>query len=270
LPVRAGRRAATALLAATLTLALIIPGAVTAREPKGLDRFMHAVGTVESGGRYTARNSKTHAYGKYQILPSNWKAWAREYLGNSRAKPTPRNQERVARAKFKALQRWLGSWKYVAHWWLTGSGSKHVSQWSKSSRHYVHKVMTLYGRHRPGAHRTFQESSQSIRYKGRWASARHSGYAGDRVRYATRPGAKATLTFKGRSVAWIGPTGPTRGTARVYVDGRYVKTVSLRSRGFHARATLFTRSWSKAGRHTLTIVVSASGRPVAIDELRVG
>ena len=70
---------------------------------------MNAIGKVESGGDYTAQNASSGAYGKYQIMPSNWPAWARQYLGNAHAKPTPANQERVAAGKFRSLYDWLGS-----------------------------------------------------------------------------------------------------------------------------------------------------------------
>ena len=45
-------------------------GRRTAR--RGLRTFMEALATVESGGRYTARNPTSGAYGRYQIMPSNW------------------------------------------------------------------------------------------------------------------------------------------------------------------------------------------------------
>jgi hypothetical protein len=272
LPVVAGRRrAVTIFLCALLIVALVAPNAAAARQPEGIGRFMHAVGHVESGGRYHARNTRSGAYGMYQIMPSNWRAWARLYLGNAHARPTPRNQERVARAKFRALYHWLGSWQYVAHWWLTGSGSKHAAQWSPSSRRYVNRVMTIYrGKHRRHRTRVLQEGNRSIHYRGHWSSARYSSYAGGRVRYATSAGARASVTFRSNAVRWIGPKGPTRGTARVFVDGRYVRTVNLRSRSFDARAELFSRRWSKPGRHVLTIVVGHRGRPVAIDEIRIG
>ena len=48
---------------------------------------------VESHGDYTARNASSGAYGKYQIMPSSWRAWALRYLGNANAKQTPANQE---------------------------------------------------------------------------------------------------------------------------------------------------------------------------------
>ena len=143
-----GRRTAVivAVLAATLVLALAGPSVQAARAPKGLARFMYAVGQVESGGNYRARNPVSGAYGKYQIMPSNWPSWARAYLGTSKARQTPRNQERVAAGKFTSLHRSLDSWRRVAYRWLTGS--KRTSGWSAYARRYVNRVMRLYERGR--------------------------------------------------------------------------------------------------------------------------
>jgi hypothetical protein len=89
------------------------------------------------------------------------------------------------------------------------------------------------------------------------------------VRYAKQAGASATFTFVGTRVAWYGPVGPTRGQARVSIDGTYVQTVNLHRAAFDARALVYSRSWTVAGPHTLTIeVVGTSGHAlVAIDEL---
>src|SRR5687767_3022776 len=77
-------------IAAALGLAVVLAaaGSVTAPPARGhdgigLERFMYALGQVESGGSYTARNSSTGAYGRYQIIPSSWRAWAREVLGSA-------------------------------------------------------------------------------------------------------------------------------------------------------------------------------------------
>ena len=104
---------------------------------------MQAVAQVESHGNHTALNKKSGAYGRYQIMPDNWRAWARRYLGNANAKPTPANQERVARAKMAELYRWLGSWERVSYWWLTGSSQ--TSAWSHAARQYVARVMAIFG-----------------------------------------------------------------------------------------------------------------------------
>jgi hypothetical protein len=275
LRVPGGRRSAVvvAILSTILVLTMAGPAAVAAKPPPGLARFMDAVGQVESGGNYFARNKVSGAYGKYQIMPSNWPAWAKQYLGSSKAKQTPANQEKVAAGKFTSLFRSLDSWKRVAYWWLTGS--KKTSGWSAYAKRYVAKVMRLY--HDGAATTTgldvkrYSERSAAITYRGTWSSATHAGYAGDRVRYAKAAGASATFTFTGKRVAWYGPVGPTRGKAKVYLDGRYVTTVDLRRSGFKARARVFDFTWKSSGRHTLRVVVLGTpGHPmVAIDELVV-
>lgn len=263
-----------AILSTILILTLAGPAVLAAKAPPGLARFMYAVGKVESGGDYYARNKVSGAYGKYQIMPSNWPSWAKAYLGDSTAKQTPANQEKVAAGKFTSLYRSLDSWKRVAYWWLTGS--KKTSGWSSYAKRYVDRVMRLY-KSGGGAVETastskrYSESSKAITYTGSWRTARHNAYAGDKVRYATAKGASATFTFTGSRVTWYGPTGPTRGKAKVFVDGEYVKTVNLRRGSFDARSALFRKSWASSGEHTIRIeVVGTSGHPmVAIDEFVV-
>jgi hypothetical protein len=282
----AGRRRAVpaAILAAALFVS-ILPSVATATAPPGLERFLYALGSVESGGSYTARNSSSGAYGKYQIMPNSWAAWAKQYLGSSTAPQTPANQEIVAHRKATALYNWLDAWPAVAHWWLTGSSERNPALWSSFSRTYVNRIIALMG----GVGTTnsqvqtksskgwmdsgdtrLSEASSLIAYRTNWSTARFSAYAGDHVRYATRRGASATITFTGTGIAWVGPTGPTRGTARVYIDGKAVGKVDLRKSTFHARSVLFSKAFSTAGKHTLQIVVTSSGRPVAIDEFIVG
>lgn len=103
------------------------PGAGVAGQPPvgasgggiTLDRFMQALSGQESGGNYTARNSRTGAYGKYQILPSNWPAWAKE-AGIPGAPATPENQEIVARFKIQQYYNTYGNWADVASVWYSG------------------------------------------------------------------------------------------------------------------------------------------------------
>jgi hypothetical protein len=118
---------------------------------------------------------------------------------------------------------------------------------------------------------TYQESSSAITYGGTWSYASYSGYLGGRVKYARAKGASATFRFSGVGVSWIGPAGPTRGQARVYVDGVYVKTVNMYATSFVARRTIFSASYSVQKARTLKIVVvGTSGHPmVAIDALTV-
>ena len=263
-----------ASLATVILIGIMGPASTLASDPPGLARFMAAVGHVESGGDYYARNATSGAYGKYQIMPASWRAWAYRYLGDADAKPTPANQEIVAAAKFRSLYNWLGSWRRVAYWWLTGSSRTYG--WSYAATRYVNRVMAYYYRvstsfvaaSAPSLHRVSEKSS-SITYTGTWRTATYGGYAGRGVKYATQAGAKASFTFTGNRILWYGPVGRTRGQARVFIDGTYLKTISLYATSFTARKVVFSKSWSSAARHTLVIeVVGTAGHPyVAIDEL---
>jgi Transglycosylase-like domain len=274
LPVRSGRaRAAIVALLATVMLVTIQAPPSTEAHAPGIDRFLYALGQVESGGNYYARNSTSGAYGKYQIMPANWPPWALRYIGDSTARQTPRNQEIVARGKVHDLYHWLGSWRRVAYWWLTGSSR--TSGWSTYATRYVAKVISIYKGTEivasSGPFRRYSENSSRIAYTGRWVRAEHESYRGDAVRQAKRKGQTATFAFNGSQVAWNGPKGPTRGKARIYVDGQHVKTVDLYARRFSARNRIFTKAFAAAGAHTLVIeVLGTSGRPVvAIDEILV-
>ena len=237
---------------------------------------MAAVANAESHGDYYARNDYSGAYGKYQIMPASWRGWAARYLGDPNAKQTPANQEIVAAAKFRALYAWLGSWRRVAYWWLTGSSRTYG--WSYNASRYVSRVMAYYNTHltvtiaaeasTSSLHR-YSEKNARIIYTGTWKSATNSGYAGDGVRYATAAGATASFTFTGTRITWYGPVGPTRGQARIFIDGAYLKTVNLYASSFAARRAVFSKAWSKAGQHRLVIeTVGTAGHPyVAIDEL---
>jgi transglycosylase-like protein len=276
LRVRSGRQLVVLVIAFTgISLANIAgPAQMRAYDPAQLSQFMQAVAQVESHGNPTALNATSGAYGRYQIMPDNWRAWARRYLGNANAKPTLANQERVARAKMAQLYRWLGSWQRVSYWWLTGSSQ--TSAWSHAARTYVARVMAIFGgveTSRPSVDTTrhYSERSSTIDYSGIWHVARAATYAGGRVSYASNPGATAGITFTGSRIAWYGPVGPTRGKARVVIDGVVAKTVDLHRSTFRPRALLYSRSWAAAGRHSLVIeVLSTHGhRLVAIDELVV-
>ncbi len=114
-----------------------------------LRRFLAALRSVESGGRYDAVNASSGARGAYQIMPANWPSWASRYLGDRRAEWTPANQDAVARGKVRDLYRWLGDWRRVAAFWLAGGAAAtgDPARWSDTLTRYVGSVMTRFNRH---------------------------------------------------------------------------------------------------------------------------
>ena len=117
----------------------------------------------------------------------------------------------------------------------------------------------------------YPETSSRITYRGTWALAWSSGYAGGRIKWSRQRGASATFTFTGIAVSWIGPVGPTRGQANVYLNGHFVRTVNLHATSFVARRTVFSARWATQATRTLRIVVlGTAGHPkVGIDTLSV-
>lgn len=82
------------------------------------------IAALESGGKYTAENTTTKAYGKYQIMPSNWGPWAKEAGLAADAPKTPENQETVANFKWNQyMERFGGNDQLAATAWFAGPGA---------------------------------------------------------------------------------------------------------------------------------------------------
>jgi hypothetical protein len=104
---------------------------------------MTGLACVESGGRFDALNRSSGSYGKYQVMPRIWSAWAARYMHNRWAAQTPRNQEYVVRQRVMGLSRLHHRWRLVAHWWLTGNAGANEQVWSVGSTGYVDSVMAI-------------------------------------------------------------------------------------------------------------------------------
>ena len=106
---------------------------------------------------------------------------------------------------------------------------------------------------------TIQENSSRVGYRGSWYRSDNSRYMGGHARTSTRRGAYATLRFSGTAVTWIGPIGPRRGKAIIYLDGRRVKVVDTRSATFRPARILYKVVFRSYGTHRLTIRVVGTG-----------
>jgi hypothetical protein len=109
-------------------------------------------------------------------------------------------------------------------------------------------------------------AESAAKYSGSWVSAGHTSYLGGTAKASKAAGAQATYTFTGRSFGLVGPVGPTRGKATIYLDGKALITIDTYAKTFSARRVLQT-IFTADGTHTVTIkVLGTAGRPwVAID-----
>ena len=109
-----------------------------------------------------------------------------------------------------------------------------------------------------------------VNLSGNWNRMSSFSSYGELPVYSGQDGARATLNFNGRAVAWIATEGPSRGRANVYLDGNFVEQVDLYASSTRYRQIVFSHSWAGFGNHTLRIDVlgAPANRPqVNIDAL---
>ena len=116
-----------------------------------------------------------------------------------------------------------------------------------------------------------QDTSGSIVRTGAWSSTSNTSYSRGTSIFAKTAGAGLTREFTGRAIAWVAAMGPTRGSAKVYIDGALAATVSQYRSDPAYRRVVFEYSWQTSGTHRITIVVAGTaGRPrVDLDALAV-
>ena len=163
-----------------------------------------------------------------------------------------------------------GAWEDVA---LSTPTTRSISQVLPPGRAVQYQVRATDRAGNTGAWRTgaafhlrlASERASGVRYTGTWTARLSSVLLGGASKSSRAAGATASYTFTGSQVAWIAPRGPTRGSARVSIDGRVVATVSLYSSALLPRRAVFTYAWSSAGRHRITIRVSGTAGHPRVD-----
>ena len=107
-----------------------------------------------------------------------------------------------------------------------------------------------------------QQSASSLRWSSGWRTVKSDSFSGGSARKARVRGATATFTFTGRGVGFVTTLAPTRGRVKVYVDGRYLQTLDLRSATVRYRTVAWSRAWTASDRHVVRLVVrGTAGRP---------
>jgi hypothetical protein len=103
-----------------------------------------------------------------------------------------------------------------------------------------------------------EESAATLSPAGAWSELSSAGagatLSGDRAVFASASGARATFTFTGTGVSWIGLRCEICGFANVFLDGALAGTIDTYAATRPSTSgTLFTVSGLTAGSHTLAI-----------------
>ena len=117
----------------------------------------------------------------------------------------------------------------------------------------------------PGPGR-FEESHAAVSLSTGWTQSDPGWFAwsGGAAVQSSVQGAKATFTFTGTSVTWIGNRNVRSGIALVKVDGGPGTEVDLFARSDEIRSPIITLHSLSAGSHTLTIEVTGRQNPQAL------
>jgi len=113
--------------------------------------------------------------------------------------------------------------------------------------------------------RIVNDRSSALAWVGTWSNGSPSGAYLGNVRYTYAAGYEVRYTFTGSSIGWVAYKGPTRGSANVYVDGVFVKTISLYRSTTRSRPTVFAFSWPTSSAHTIRIVTLGTAGHARID-----
>src|SRR5262249_12718035 len=113
----------------------------------------------------------------------------------------------------------------------------------------------------PPAH--FEQTDPSVVYTGPWAgvwfdNTSMPGHSGGSAKLAMDQGSRATFSFSGTGVTWVGFRDPWAGIARVFVDGALQQTVDTYAAAQAAQQVLYSQQGLTRGAHTLAIEVTQS------------
>ncbi len=110
-----------------------------------------------------------------------------------------------------------------------------------------------------------QNTSSALARTGTWTTYRSSVMSGGSTLYARSKGRAVSLPFTGRAIALVAPTGPSRGTARIWIDGTLVTSINLHTSVLQARRIVYARSWTTSRSHTIRVVVAGTAGHPRVD-----
>ncbi|TMI73962.1 MAG: peptidase S8 [Bacillati bacterium ANGP1] len=127
---------------------------------------------------------------------------------------------------------------------------------------YLNAYNAVTGAIRPSVTRV-EDNDPSITYTSNWVSGSDPRASGGGYTEASAAGERATLTFTGTGVTWIGFRYSFGGIARVYVDGVFAAEVDAYAATEPEQAEIFSSAGLAPGTHTLAIEVTGTHNPLA-------
>lgn len=109
-----------------------------------------------------------------------------------------------------------------------------------------------------------QETDPAVAFSGSWVQGnRNRTWSEGTAAISNTPGSRATFTFSGTEVRWVGFRAARTGIGRVYLDGVFVVELDTYVPGEGYQDTVYTISGLAPGTHTLAIEATGRKNPAA-------
>ncbi len=106
-----------------------------------------------------------------------------------------------------------------------------------------------------------EQNNAALTYNGTWYLNTNPDRSGGTAVLAIDPGSRATVSFNGTSIKWIGYSDEWSGIARVYVDGALKGNVDTYHTPSQNQSVVYSIDSLPAGVHTLSIEVAGTHNP---------
>ena len=118
----------------------------------------------------------------------------------------------------------------------------------------------------------YEDIRDAIIYNGNWETVSGGNYSDSTQTRSKTAGDRVTLRFNGSGIRLIGEKSPENGSAKVFIDGRIIGVLSLKSADYQPAALIFETRTLQQGIHEVAIEVSTSKENagwVAIDAFEI-
>jgi hypothetical protein len=115
----------------------------------------------------------------------------------------------------------------------------------------------------PGGVIRIEQDNSAVTLLGNWFTNGNPANSGSSAVLAVDVGAKATVTFTGTGIQWIGVRDPWSGIAKVSVDGVFQQNVDEYLTPGAEQQVIYKTGGLVSGMHTLTIEVTGTANPAS-------
>ena len=107
----------------------------------------------------------------------------------------------------------------------------------------------------------YEDYREVVHYEGNWKTVKGDSFSASTITHSDTAGSKATLSFVGTGITWIGTASQDQGLADLYIDEKYITTVDQYSTTPNSMVRLWSLANMAYGPHRISIEVLGKKNP---------